>query len=95
MVVVVAPIETRIGDKTTPAHRIRINWGESLREQLAFLKWTPKQFRHELSLAGLEVSRQAISQWLAGETSPRPHHQAVIASVLRTSVHRLFPVDAA
>lgn len=78
-----------------PARKLRREWGDSLAEHLDTLKMSRKSFQHALEEAGLKVSHQAISQWIAGETSPRPHYQAVIASVLRVPVRRLFPIDTA
>lgn len=84
-----------IGDKTSPAQRRRIKWGERLAEQIKFVGWEPKRFRYELAQAGLEVSRQAVECWLAGKYAPSVENQAVIAKVLRTAPHILFPADAA
>lgn len=84
-----------IGEQTGPRQRLRLEWAAKLRDQLAFLDWTPKRFRYELAEAGCKVSRQAVDQWLSGETSPLPHHQAVVARVLRTAPHLLFPVEIA
>lgn len=84
-----------IGEQTSPRQRLRIEWATNLRTQLRYVNWTAKRFRHELELAGHTVSRQAIDQWLSGETSPLPHHQAAIARVLRTAPHLLFPVELA
>lgn len=89
------PVVTSIGDKTTPKERRRLMWARRLSEQLAFVQWTPKRFVHELNEAGCVVSRQAIDQWLRGETSPSPENQAYIAKVLGTAPHLLFPVEAA
>lgn len=84
-----------IGDQTTAAQRRRIRWAESLTDQLKFVGWTDKQFKYELALVGLEVSRQTVQNWLSGRVAPSPENQAVIAKVLRTAPHLLFPVEAA
>lgn len=84
-----------IGDQTTARQRRRIAWAENLNRQLQFVTWTPKQFVHELNAAGLDVSRQAVDCWLRGTKAPSPESQAVIAKVLRTAPHLLFPVEAA
>ena len=91
-----------IGDLTPPAQRRRLVWAGKLSDQLRFVGWVTsdgrldyKRFQHELAEAGCKVSRQAVSQWLAGETAPSPENQAVIAKVLRTAPHLIFPVEAA
>lgn len=86
---------SHIGEQTSPRQRLRLEWAAKLRSQLDFLGWTQKRFRYELAEAGCNVSRQAVEQWLSGDTSPMPHHQAAIARVLRTAPHLLFPVEAA
>lgn len=84
-----------IGDQTTPAQRRRLRWAESLSEQLRFVGWTEKQLRHELAASGLRVSRQTVQNWLTGRAAPSPENQAIIAKVLRTAPHLLFPLEAA
>lgn len=88
------PIRIVVQDND-PARKLRREWGESLTEHLDTLKMSRKAFQHALEREGVKVSHQAISQWLAGETSPRPHYQAVIAAVLQVPVRRLFPIDTA
>lgn len=83
----------RIADQTSPAQRRRIKWTENLNDQLRFLQWTPKRFHHELREAGCNVSRQAVDQWLTGETAPSLDNQVFIARVTRSAQHVLFPAE--
>lgn len=84
----------QIGNETDPAKRLRQEWAESLNEHLDASGLSRKQFRQKLEEAGCDVSLQAISFWLRGDWSPKPHHQAAIAAVLRVPVRRLFPIEA-
>ena len=56
---------------------------------------TRKQLQHALEARGVEISMQGIGCWLRGETSPRPHHQAALASIFAVPARRLFPIEAA
>lgn len=84
-------VDTNLG----PAERLRREWADSLAEHLRLRKMSRKEFRNQLEATGCEVSIQAVGQWLRGETSPRPHHQAAIAAVLGVPARRLFPIEAA
>lgn len=85
----------QIGSEQDPAKRLRQEWAESLREHLKAAGLSQKQFGRALADQGCKVSQQAISQWLLGETAPRPHHQAACAAALRVPARRLFPIEAA
>lgn len=56
-----------------------------------------KQMVQALVSMGFPVTEQAVGKWCRGESVPSPSHQAVIAKVLRTRAHLLFPIvmDAA
>jgi len=91
-----------IGEQTPAAQRRRIVWAQKLEEQLRFVGWVKnngkvdiKRFHLALQASGGKATRQAVDQWLAGLTAPTPENQAVVAKVLRTAPHLLFPVDAA
>lgn len=75
-----------------PDDRIRAEWGQLLDEHLTTLVVTRKDLRKRLSDIGIEVSDQAIGQWIRGETSPRPSVQAAIAHVLRVPPRSLWPL---
>lgn len=79
----------------TPAQRRRKRWGENLSAQLEASGLTVKEFHRLLLAQDVDVSTQAIYSWLKGDTAPRPESQAVIAQVLSTRAHLLFPVVAA
>ena len=83
------------GEATPPNQRIRDEWAESLADHLTARGWSRKDLRASLLERGVKVTEQAVGQWLRGETSPRPHTQAVIAAVLGVPAHRLFPVSIA
>lgn len=74
----------------TLADARRVKWGENLSDQLGPL--TVKQFHRLLLDAGVDVTTQAIYSWKKGQTAPKPETQAVIARVLGTRPHLLFPV---
>lgn len=83
-------------DGADPAKRLRVRWGQNLADAMEGNgKMTRKQLQRALEAEGLEVSLQAIGYWLKGDTAPRAHHQAVIAKVLKTRAHLLFPAEAA
>ena len=96
------PATAQIGDQTPPAQRRRYVWASKVLDQLRFIGWVTddgkpdqRRFHAELRNAGCGVTRQAVDQWLSGETAPSPENQAYIAKVLRTAPHLLFPVEAA
>jgi DNA-binding XRE family transcriptional regulator len=79
----------------TPAKRRRLRWGQNLDTQMKANGFKVKQLHRALLEHDVDVSTQAIYSWLKGETAPRPETQAVIAEVLRTRAHLLFPAEAA
>lgn len=81
-------------DGNTPADRLRLRWAATLAAYLTARGMNQKQFRLALADHGCKVSRQAIDQWLSGQTAPRPAHQAAIAAVFQAPVHVLFPIEA-
>lgn len=85
----------QFGSPTDPAKKLRREWAESLAEHLETKKISRKDLVARLAVVGCDVSQQAVGQWLRGETSPRPHHQAALAAVLDVPVRRLFPIEAA
>jgi hypothetical protein len=97
----VTPI-SHIGEKTRPAQRRRLIWSDKLAAQLRFVGWVTsdgkpdaRRLHAAVVAAGGKASRQAVQQWLAGSTAPTPENQAVVARVLHTAPHLLFPVEAA
>ena len=78
-----------------PERRMRRQWGRSLTEHLKLAGLSRKQFQQQLATYGVEVTHQAIAQWLAGRTAPKPSHQAAIAAVLRVPARSLFPLEVA
>ncbi len=82
-----------IEGESDPAKRLRAEWGQSLEEHLDARNMRRKELVERLKDLGCEVSVQAVGQWVRGETSPRPHMQAAIATVLGVPVRRLFPVE--
>lgn len=92
------------GIEPDPARRLRLEWAESLNDHMAAIgkltnpdgaPMSRKQLQHALAERGIEVSMQGIGCWLRGETSPRPHHQAALASIFAVPARRLFPIEAA
>lgn len=85
----------QLGSESDPAKRLRSEWSDSLREHLRIAQVSRKELVRRLTEHGCSVSYQAVGQWLRGETSPRPHHQAALAAILRVPVRRLFPIEPA
>lgn len=75
-----------------PDERIRREWGELLAAHMETLGVSRKELQQRLAAVGVDVTHQAISQWLRGESSPRPHVQAAIAHVLRVPPRSLWPL---
>lgn len=93
-----------LGTESDPAKRLRLEWAESLAEHMVAVgkltnsdgqAMSRKQLQRALADQGVEVTMQAIGCWLRGETSPRPHHQAALATVFSVPARRLFPIEAA
>jgi hypothetical protein len=83
------------GELMTAAEKRRRDWGENLAAHLDAQGLTVKRFHQMLlEVPGFKVSRQAVYMWLKGDTAPSPESQAVIAKVLGTRSHLLFPVAA-
>lgn len=83
----------RLLAEETPQARLRRQWSERLREQMATLDVSQKQLRQVLHDAGCAVSRQTVNMWVNGTTAPAPHHQVAIAKALSTTTRALFPVE--
>lgn len=75
-----------------PAKRLRIEWGQNLAEHLVAAQVSRKELQRRLADLGYEVSLQAVSQWIRGDTSPRPQMQAAVAKVLSVPARSLFPL---
>lgn len=96
-------IDTGGDPPPTPEQRLRKLWSDNLStyvgqedpERFPFRRHTRKQLVAELAKRGVHVSPQAVSQWLHGQTSPKPHHQAAIAKVIGIPAAMLFPVEGA
>lgn len=94
---------TIVKDEPAPAERLRKEWARSLASEMedwcdpatAKRGMSVKQLKALLDTAGCNVSVQAIYAWLAGDYSPRPVHQAVLAGIFGMKVHHLFPIEAA
>lgn len=86
-----------IGEEPDPSQRLRDEWAASLAEHMEAQDISRKELRRRLAELDppVVVSRQAIDQWLAGITAPRPHHQAGCAAVLKVPAHRLFSLAPA
>lgn len=84
-----------IGVETDPAKRMRREWADSLADSMALREMSRKDLKRRLAELGVNVSVQAIGQWLRGETMPKVTNQGAIAAVLGQPVRRLFPVEAA
>lgn len=86
----------QIGSDPDPDKRIRIDWGRSLDEHLEAKGVSRKQLQRSLEEEhNIEVSLQAISLWITGQTAPKPSVQIAIAKVLDVPARRLFPLEAA
>lgn len=72
--------------------RIRRQWGELLREHMSARNLNRKALRQLLEQQGIGVSEQAISQWLLGQTAPRPSVQIALARVFSVPARSLFPL---
>lgn len=72
---------------------IRRIWGGNLSEQMALHRLTNKALASRLKAVGVEVSPQAVGQWRAGVSAPRPHVMVALATVLRVSPRVLFSLD--
>lgn len=84
----------QVGGPSDPSQRLRMEWASSLDEHMTLRSISRKELVACLERVGCKVSVQAVGQWLRGETSPRPHHQAALAACLEVPVRRLFPIDA-
>lgn len=82
-------------DPDSPSARLRAEWAASLAEHLRLKGIARKELVALLGERGIEVSVQAVGQWLRAETSPRPHVQGVIAAILKAPVRAVFPIEAA
>lgn len=82
-----------IPTEADPETRLRLEWAQSLRDHMAFRQVTVKELRRRLADLGAAVSRQGIESWLAGKTSPRPHHQQAIGAALDMPARSIFPLE--
>jgi hypothetical protein len=78
---------------TDPNVLYRERCAENLGDQMDLHGLSRKDLRLELADRGIAVTEQAIGTWLRAECAPRPHVQAALASILRTRVHILFPIE--
>lgn len=85
----------RIEREGTPAELRRRNWAANLSATLAAQGVTAKGLHGRLVAEGVDVSKQAVYQWLAGETAPTPERQAAIAKALSVPASVLFPIASA
>lgn len=82
-------------DPTSPGAKLRAEWAKSLADHLRLKGITRKELVALLAERGVDVTVQAVGQWLRAETSPRPHVQGVIAAILKAPVRSVFPIEAA
>jgi transcriptional regulator with XRE-family HTH domain len=75
--------------------RLRREWGRALAGTMKSLGVTRKELALRLTARNAPVSVQAVGQWIRGETSPRPHMQAVIGEVLGVPAQLIFSIKAA
>lgn len=75
--------------------RLRKQWGASLASTMRSLGVSRKELVSRLGTLGAPVSQQAVGQWIRGETSPRPYHQAVIGQALGVPPQVIFAIQAA
>ena len=61
-----------------------------IRERLGEKGWTAVQLREELKDGGVELTAEAIRQWISGYSQPKIDNIPVIANVLGCSVNYLF-----
>lgn len=78
------------------ARRLRLRWGQSLAAYMDANSLNRKQLIQRLADEhGIKVSRQAVDQWLKGDTAPRPHVQAALGAIFKAPPHSIFPLEAA
>ena len=75
-----------------PIKRQRIEWGQNIQQALDCRMWTRKRLVKEIEdTYGLEVSLQAVGQWIKGDTAPNSIFQAAVSGVTEIPHHLLFP----
>lgn len=80
----------RAGIEPDPAKRLRRYWGSRIRRQRQILGMTQRQLADRLEELGLSLTPQAIGQWELGHSSPKSHHQRLIARALDVPHAYLF-----
>lgn len=73
---------------------IRRRWGKNLGEVMEIAGVSRKQLVVALAEQGVDVTHQAVAQWLSGQTAPRPHAMLLIASIVRVPPRVLFALDS-
>lgn len=86
-------VVVRIEGTEETDQRLRRQWGELLREHLTARQMNRKALRLALEEQGIEVTDQAISCWLNGQTAPRPSIQVALGKVFQVPARSLFPLN--
>lgn len=73
-------MDPAILDKSIARH-----WGRRIADQLAFLGMSGADLAR-----AIPVHETSVSKWLAGDRTPRPAHQVLIADALHTTPGMLF-----
>lgn len=78
---------------TRPATRQnrRRQWAANLRKHVG--NRSVREFRDELAQHGADVALASVYDWLRGDTSPTPEHQAVIGQVLDVEPRDIFTIE--
>jgi hypothetical protein len=91
----------RVGRNPDPDRRIREAWAKSLAKHMTEQRFrvgepmSRKQLQHALAERGIDVTLQAIQQWLAGATAPRPHVMVELGAIFGVPASSLFPLGEA
>jgi DNA-binding XRE family transcriptional regulator len=72
----------------TQAEGLRLRQGAKLRDLRKFRQLSQSQLA-----AAVGVTKAAVSEWEAGKSTPRQHHQVLIARSLNTPWSALFGLD--
>lgn len=82
-----------LGGDASPDYRIRYEWAQELKAAMAARGVNHNELIRRLDKLGVKVSRQAIDQWFAYKSSPRPHVQRAIGTALDIPARSIFKLD--
>lgn len=88
-----SPVSEVLGGAASAELRIRYEWAKELRDAMKFRGVTSSDLAERLKAIGVPISRQAIEQWLAAKSSPRPHVQQAIGTVLDMPARSIFKLE--